>query len=165
MFLSFGCQVRVTAPESAEAIGAAGAAKVELDELLSASRVVSLHAPLNDATRGIMSAERLARMPDGAVLVNTARGRLVDTEALTAECRDGRLWAALDVTEPEPLPDDHPLWEMENVILSPHVAGPVPMRQPEFGRMVVAELESWLAGRPLKGLITRDRAAIMTQKS
>lgn len=106
----------------------------------------------------------LAAMQDGAVLVNTARGQLVDQEALMAECRSGRLRAALDVTDPEPLPPDSPLWGMDNVIISPHNAGPVPRRQREFGRGVVDDLESFLAGRPLVGGISRRRAGVMTRK-
>ncbi|MCG3181666.1 MAG: Glyoxylate/hydroxypyruvate reductase B [Phycisphaerae bacterium] len=163
MFNGFDCRVLVTAPESADVIAAAGGTKVELDRMLSESRVVSLHAPLNDQTRWIMNAERLARLADGAVLVNTARGRLIDHDALLAECRSGRLSAALDVTEPEPLPADHPLWKLDNVIVSPHCAGPVPRRQHQFGDRVVADLEAFLAGEPLRGRITRDKAAAMTQ--
>ena len=82
--------------------------------------------PLTDATRGLVDAAFLAAMPDGAVLVNAARGLVADTDALTAELGSGRLRAALDVTEPEPLPADHPLWKAPGLLLTPHVGGSVP---------------------------------------
>lgn len=82
--------------------------------------------PLTDATRGLVDAAFLAAMPDGAVLVNAARGPVADTDALTAELTSGRLRAALDVTEPEPLPADHPLWRAPGLLLTPHVGGSVP---------------------------------------
>ena len=79
--------------------------------------------PLTDATRGLVDAAFLARMKDGAVLVNAARGQVVDTDALLAELQAGRLLAGLDVTDPEPLPADHPLWEAPGLLLTPHVGG------------------------------------------
>jgi phosphoglycerate dehydrogenase-like enzyme len=85
-----------------------------------------LVVPLTDATRGLADARFLAAMPDGAVLVNAARGPVVDTDALVAELRAGRLRAALDVTDPEPLPPDHPLWSAPGLLLTPHVGGSVP---------------------------------------
>ena len=163
-FIAFNCPVSVWAPEPAADIAHAGASKVELDALLGASRVVSLHAPLNDQTCGLIGGRELALMPDRAVLVNTARGKLVDHEALIRECRTGRLSAALDVTDPEPLPPESPLWQMDNVTISPHMAGPVPCRRREFGRMVLADLEAFLAGRPLGARITAEHARQMTQR-
>jgi len=85
-----------------------------------------LLVPLTDATRGLVDARFLAAMPDGAVLVNAARGPVVDTDALTAELLDGRLQAAVDVTDPEPLPAGHPLWGAPGLLLTPHVGGAVP---------------------------------------
>ncbi|MCW0215214.1 MAG: 2-hydroxyacid dehydrogenase [Pseudonocardia sp.] len=82
--------------------------------------------PLTEATRGLVDAEFLAAMPDGAVLVNGARGPVADTAALTAELVSGRLRAAVDVTDPEPLPADHPLWKAPGLLLTPHVGGSVP---------------------------------------
>jgi phosphoglycerate dehydrogenase-like enzyme len=82
--------------------------------------------PLTDDTRGLIDAAFLAAMPDGAVLVNAARGPVADTDALTAELTSGRLRAAVDVTEPEPLPADHPLWGAPGLLLTPHVGGSVP---------------------------------------
>ena len=82
--------------------------------------------PLTEATRGLVDAAFLAAMPDGAVLVNAARGPVADTDALTAELESGRLRAALDVTDPEPLPEGHPLWSAPGLLLTPHVGGSVP---------------------------------------
>lgn len=95
----------------------------ELPELLPQVRAVILITTLTDATRGLVDADFLRRMPDGAVLVNVARGPVVVTDDLIAACASGRISAALDVTDPEPLPDGHPLWTTPNVIISPHVAG------------------------------------------
>ena len=86
---------------------------------------VLLIVPLTAQTRGLVDAGFLAAMRDGALLVNAARGPVVDTAALTAELASGRLGAALDVTDPEPLPSDHPLWRMPNVLITPHVGGSV----------------------------------------
>lgn len=100
----------------------AGAQYRSLDDLLDESDFVSLHVPLNPSTDRLMNEERLRRMKPDALLVNTARGRVVDTEALVKVLGDGHLaGAALDVTEPEPLPADHPLLEMDNVIVTPHI--------------------------------------------
>lgn len=97
----------------------------ELRSLLPEHDVVVLVVPLTEQTRGMVDASFLAAMPDGAVLVNAARGPVVHTDALLAELTAGRLRAALDVTEPEPLPPDHPLWTAPNVLITPHVAGSV----------------------------------------
>lgn len=114
---------------SEQSIAALGARKVSMDELLAESDVVSLHQPLLAETERSFGSNQFARMRDGALLINTARGRIVDTEALEHAMADGRLHAVIDVTEPEPLNDDSPLWDMENVKLTPHVAG-------AFGREV-----------------------------
>jgi phosphoglycerate dehydrogenase-like enzyme len=88
-------------------------------------------------------------MPDGATLINTARGVVVDAAALTAELRSGRLDAVLDVTDPEPLPPDDPLWELPNVVLTPHMAGAVGNELSRIGELVVDEVRRLLAGEPL----------------
>ncbi|NUP64540.1 MAG: hydroxyacid dehydrogenase, partial [Nonomuraea sp.] len=100
-----------------------GVPHVELDELLTRSDVVSLHAPALPETRHLLDAGRLARMRDGATLINTARGALVDQEALTAELVDGRLHAVIDHTEPEVLPPGSALYDLPQVLLTPHIAG------------------------------------------
>jgi len=101
------------------------AALTDLPELLAASDAVVICLPLDDSTRGLVDAGFLARMPDGAILVNIGRGAIVDTDALLAEVSTGRLRAALDVTDPEPLPAGHALWSTPGVLISPHVGGQV----------------------------------------
>jgi phosphoglycerate dehydrogenase-like enzyme len=127
---------------------ALGVESVELDDLLARSDVVSLHAPLLPETRGLLDAGRLARLRDGAVLVNTARGGLVDTAALTRELASGRIEAVLDVTEPEVLPADSPLYDLENVLLTPHVAGSLGNETRRLGRLAVEEIERYARGEP-----------------
>ena len=97
----------------------------ELDSVLSRADVVVLTAPLTPETRGMIAARELALMPDHALLVNVGRGALLDTDALVEALRNGRIaGCAMDVTEPEPLPPDHPLWGMDNVLITPHIAAP-----------------------------------------
>lgn len=98
----------------------------EIRELLPDHDVIVITAPLTQVTRGMVDREFLARMPDGALLVNAGRGQIVDTDALVEELSSERLRAALDVTHPEPLPKDHPLWSSPGVIISPHMARTVP---------------------------------------
>jgi len=131
------------------ASGVPGASLVSLDEVVRASDIVTLHAPALPATRHMIDAARLAAMRDGSVLINTARGSLVDTAALTAELVSGRLDAVLDVTDPEPLPDDSPLFGLPNVLLTPHVAGAMGNEVARLGEAAVAEIERLAAGQPL----------------
>ncbi|MGA8114407.1 MAG: hydroxyacid dehydrogenase [Actinocatenispora sp.] len=130
-----------------------GAEPVGLDELCRRSDVVTVHAPDLPETRGMIDERRLGLMRDGAVLVNTARGTLVDTEALTAHCARGRLDAVLDVTDPEPLPPDHELLRLPNVLVTPHLAGARGRELPAFGEFVVSEVERLVAGDPLAGRV------------
>ncbi len=102
---------------------ALGAQKVTLEELMAASDVVTLHAPDLPANRHMINAQNLALLKDNSLFINTARGALVDEEALVAELKTGRFFACLDVTEPEPPAEEHPLRHLENVILTPHIAG------------------------------------------
>jgi phosphoglycerate dehydrogenase-like enzyme len=125
----------------------------ELPALLPEHDVVVLATPLTDATRGLVDAAFLAAMPDGALLVNVARGPVVDTEALLAELQAGRLQAALDVTEPEPLPADHPLWSAPGVLISPHVGGATSAFFPRAVRMLQAQLDRLASGEPLRGVV------------
>lgn len=126
-----------------------GVSRADLDDVLTGSRVVSLHAPVLPATVGMIGARELALMPDGAVLVNTARAALVDTPALIARLRTGRLDAALDVFDEEPLPPDHPLRAMRNVLLTPHEAAGTAESRRRAGEIVVAEVARFLHGEPL----------------
>jgi phosphoglycerate dehydrogenase-like enzyme len=117
-----------------------GAQKVELDELMTASDVVSIHAPETTETHHMIGARELDRLRDGGVVVNTARGALIDHDALLPHLRRGRLEAVLDVTSPEPLPADHELWDLENVILTPHIAGATGNELRRMGTSIVDEV-------------------------
>ena len=125
----------------------------ELPDLLSLHDVVVLATPLNDATRGLVGASFLAALPDGAVVVNVARGGVVDTEALLAELRRGRLKAALDVTDPEPLPTGHPLWTAPGVLISPHAGGATSAFLPRAVALLQGQLERLSTGRRPRGIV------------
>jgi phosphoglycerate dehydrogenase-like enzyme len=128
----------------------------ELPELLPHADIVVLIVPLTPHTRGLAGPDFLASMPDGALLVNAARGPVVDTDALVKECASGRISAVLDVTEPEPLPPDHPLWTMPNVFVTPHVAGSVAGMQRRAFRLAGRQLRRFAAGEPLENVVTGD---------
>jgi phosphoglycerate dehydrogenase-like enzyme len=125
----------------------------ELDALLPSADVVVLCVPLTDGTRALVDAAFLAAMRDGALLVNVSRGPVVVTDALVAELRTGRLTAAVDVTDPEPLPPGHPLWDVPGLLLSPHVGGNTSAFQPRAERFVVDQLHRFAAGEPLVGVV------------
>jgi len=130
---------------------------VGLDELLRTCPVVFLLSAVRPDTRKMISRERLKLLQDGAVLVNTARGALVDEEALIEELQAGRIWAGLDVTDPEPPAADSPLRTLPNVLLTPHVGGPVPSRYWEMADFAVQEIERFVLGQPLEGEISARR--------
>ncbi|ARJ07415.1 hypothetical protein B5808_14740 [Cnuibacter physcomitrellae] len=130
-----------------------GARQVELDELCAASDIVSLHAPDVAATRRMMDARRLGLMRDGATLINTARGALVDHDALRVECGSGRLDAILDVTDPEPLAPDDLLLRLPNVFCTPHAAGVQGTEVASLGAFMIDELRRYTRGEPLEGAI------------
>jgi phosphoglycerate dehydrogenase-like enzyme len=125
----------------------------ELPGLLPQHDVVIVIVPLSEATRGLVDATFLAAMPDGALLVNVARGPVVDTDALLAETSSGRLLAALDVTDPEPLPPDHPLWASPGVLISPHVGGATSAFRPRAVRLLREQLRAYAAGEPLRNVV------------
>jgi phosphoglycerate dehydrogenase-like enzyme len=128
-------------------------AMAELPALLPSADVVVLTTPLTEQTRGLVNAPFLAAMKDNALLVNVARGPVVDTKALLAETESGRLTAALDVTDPEPLPAGHPLWHAPGVLVSPHVGGSTSAFLPRAKRLVRAQLERFAAGLPLENVV------------
>jgi phosphoglycerate dehydrogenase-like enzyme len=130
-------------------------ATAELPQLLPHADVVVLLVPVTDETRGLVDAGFLAAMPDGALLVNAARGVVVDTDALVAELSSGRLRAALDVTEPEPLPEGDPLWSAPGLLLTPHVGGAVPQTGERATAAVVAQVRRILAGEELANVVDR----------
>jgi phosphoglycerate dehydrogenase-like enzyme len=125
----------------------------ELPRLLPDADVVVLLTPLTEATRHLVDAGFLARMKDGALLVNVARGPVVDTKALLAEVETGRIMAALDVTDPEPLPPGHPLWTAPGVLITPHVGGPTSAFAPRAKRLLVDQLSRFADGRPLRNVM------------
>ncbi|HJQ02230.1 MAG TPA: 2-hydroxyacid dehydrogenase [Jatrophihabitans sp.] len=128
----------------------------ELPELLPAADVVVMIVPKTSETIGMVDAAFLAGMRDGALLVNAARGPVVDTDALLAELVSGRLRAAVDVTDPEPLPPEHPLWEAPNLLLTPHVGGSVPGLPNRFARLLVAQVRRFAAGEPLDNVVSGE---------
>ncbi|WP_320782498.1 2-hydroxyacid dehydrogenase [Streptomyces sp. CRN 30] len=125
----------------------------DLPALLPEADVVILATPLTDATRGLAGADFLARMKDGALLVNVARGPVVDTKALLTEVESGRLRAALDVTDPEPLPPGHPLWQAPGVLISPHVGGPTSAFLPRAKRLLADQLTRFVNQEPLRNVM------------
>lgn len=127
----------------------------ELAALLPAVDVVIVIVPLTPDTEGLVDAEFLARMPDGALLVNVARGKVVDTSALLAELESGRLRAALDVTDPEPLPADHPLWRAPGVIITPHEGGNTTATSSRMVALVQSQLVRLAAGQLLANVVAR----------
>jgi phosphoglycerate dehydrogenase-like enzyme len=159
----FNCHVLVADPylSQADADGV-GVEIVDLETLLKHAKVVSLHAPDIPAIRGMIGAAQLKLLQDGAVFINSARGRLVDTEALTAELQTGRFFAAIDVTDPEPLPPDHPLRSLPNVVFTPHVAGPTDDDLPRLGDMAIEDLARFLRGEPPLYPITLEAYDLMS---
>jgi phosphoglycerate dehydrogenase-like enzyme len=126
----------------------------DLPGLLPHADVVVVLVPLTPQTRGLISADFLARLPDGALLVNAARGPVADTAAVTAEAVTGRIGYATDVTDPEPLPPGHPLWRRPNVLITPHVAGSVPGLFRRGYSLAAAQLRRYLSGEPLENVVT-----------
>ena len=126
----------------------------DLLALLPAADVVIVAVPLTDDTRGMVATEFLAHMADGALLVNVSRGSVVDTEALTEQVASGRIRAALDVTDPEPLPPGHPLWTLPGVLISPHVGGNTTAFLPRARKLVADQLQRFAAGEPLASVVS-----------
>jgi phosphoglycerate dehydrogenase-like enzyme len=148
----FECEVVPVARRAREGVHAIE----ELPGLLPDADVVILIVPLTDATRGLVDAEFLASMKRGALLVNVARGPVVVTDDLVEALEDDRIRAALDVTDPEPLPAGHPLWSAPNLLISPHVGGASSAMWPRAHRLVREQLERFAAGEPLINVMTGD---------
>ncbi|MCT2593526.1 hydroxyacid dehydrogenase [Streptomyces sp. N2-109] len=142
------------------AITAAGAEPARLDEALPQADILSLHAPALPQTRHLIGAAELARLPPYAVLLNTARGSLIDTAALERACVERGLHAVLDVTEPEPLPASSPLYELPNVLLTPHIAGSLGSETRLMTASALTELERYAAGLPPVAPVTREVLAV-----
>ena len=138
--------------------GSHGSQKMsELDDELPTLDIVILSMPLNSASRGLFGDKRLALMKDGALIVNVARGPVIDTSALLAELNSGRLIAALDVTDPEPLPRGHLLWSAKGVLISPHVGGASTAFEPRIRKLVEDQLRRLEVAEPLKNIVAESR--------
>lgn len=138
------------------------ARRTSMDEALRGATAVSLHAAKTPETYHLVDAKALSLLPDGALVVNAARGAVMDTDALVAELRAGRLYAVLDVYEKEPLAVDSPLRTLENVVLMPHKAGLTAKQNMTQG--IIEELRSHQAGKPLTLTISRRQYELMTQE-
>jgi len=146
----FGARPVMVAHSAREGVHATS----ELPDLLPDADVVVLTVPLTPDTEGLVDAEFLASMKDGALLVNVARGKVVHTDALLAELTKERLRAALDVVEPEPLPEDHPLWSAPGVLITPHSAGSVKRSGERAYALVRAQLERFVKGEELENVVS-----------
>ena len=132
-----------------------GAVKIsEFDNFLPDLDVIILILPLTHESKHFINADRIKKMKDGATLINVARGAIVDTNALIAELNTGRITAGLDVTDPEPLPEGHPLWSAPNLIITPHVGGDSAAFDPRARKMVEEQLERLAQSKPLLNQIT-----------
>ncbi|WP_413710621.1 hydroxyacid dehydrogenase [Rhizobium sp. Rhizsp82] len=139
---------------SAAECAALGTEKCDLDTLMRISDIVSLHAPSLPSTRHMIDAGKLALMKDGAALINTARGAIIDEAALLATLATGRIDAIIDVTDPEVPEKASPFYDLQNVFLTPHIAGAVGLERTRLGEMAVDEVERFLKGEPLRYALT-----------
>ncbi|MCX4553637.1 hydroxyacid dehydrogenase [Streptomyces sp. NBC_01500] len=140
---------------------ALGVRPVGLAELFARSDVVSVHTPLLPATRGLVSGELLAAMRPDSVLINTSRGAVVDQDALTALLQQNRIRAILDVTDPEVLPSGHPLWECDNALITPHLAGSQGNEWRRLADLAVGEVARWAAGDDFAHPVEHERLAFL----
>ena len=143
-----------------DVVRSAGGELVPLPDLLTRTEICSLHAPLLPSTEGMIGAAELALLPDGATLINTARGGILDHHALLTECAAGRLDAILDVTDPEPLPAGHPLLDLPNVTITPHVAGSLGSETRRLSAFALDALAAHLESRPLPGALTAESIGV-----
>ncbi len=162
LFQGLGAQVWAYDPylpaDQAETLGVYSA---ELDELLSTCKIVSAHLPSTEETHHLLGAREFALLQDGAIFINTARSWVLDQEALVRELKKGRIWAALDVYDEEPLPVDHPLRDVENVFITPHVAGLTRDSHGSLMGEMVDEIARYFAGESLKHQVTQEMLKIM----
>ena len=160
---SFGVQILLADPYATpEIANAHGATLTDLDTLLRQSDIVSLHAPVTAQTIGMLGADQFAAMHDGALFVNTARARLIDSDALLSELQTGRISAVIDVTEPhEPLPVDSPFFQLENCVVLPHMAAVTRDARLRQSQMVVDEITRFLTNQPLQYAVGTERWDVM----
>jgi phosphoglycerate dehydrogenase-like enzyme len=149
------------APFGVEMVGIGRSARegvhalAELDGILPSADILVNMLPLTSETRGLLDGPRLGLLPDGALVVNGGRGKTIAAEALIRELSSGRLRAVLDVTDPEPLPVDHPLWSLPNVLVSPHIAGDSPAATVRTYAIAGDQLRRYAAGEPLRNVVPR----------
>ena len=161
---AFGCEILICADHvTPEEAASYGARKADLDEIMSTCKVISLHLAKTPETYHLISAEKIAMIPDGAIFINTARGAIVDEQALAAELKTGRFKAALDVFEQEPLPMDSPLRGLNNVLLIPHMGGPTTDRYPFIARALIDEIPKAICGENSWLEITQEMMRRMTR--
>jgi phosphoglycerate dehydrogenase-like enzyme len=129
-------------------------AEDRLEDMLPQADIVILLLPLTSETRGMINRKRLAAMKQGALLVNAARGPVVETDALLEALHAGRIHAAVDVTDPEPLPVGHPLWTAPNLLITPHIAGSSPGMMDRVMRLIGDQCRRYMAGEPLAHVVT-----------
>jgi phosphoglycerate dehydrogenase-like enzyme len=146
---------------TAEEATALGVRRTGLRQLFADSDVVSVHTPLLPATRGLVDRGLIAAMPQDATLVNTSRGAVIDQDALTEAVSAGRIRAVLDVTEPEPLPEQHPLWDCENALVTPHIAGSLGNELRRLADLTVSEVARWAQGSGFAHPVRRERLAFL----
>ena len=151
MLVAFGASPTVFARTTREHVRAIA----DLGAALATTDILVVLTPLTDATRNLVGTDVLAALPDGAIVMNAARGPVVDTDAILRELMSGRLRAILDVTEPEPLPDGHPLWTAPNCTITPHVAGATTRYFDNVYPLVRSQLERLLAGEEPENLLPR----------
>lgn len=149
-FTAFGCEITMVATTAREGVRAAA----DLPLLLPRAEIVILAVPHVPSTQGMADAGFLGQLADGALLINVARGPVVDTDALVTALQSGRIRAAVDVTDPEPLPPAHPLWACPNVLITPHVGGHTDAFPRLVRALVVDQVRAWRAGDPLRNVIT-----------
>ncbi len=146
-------EVEVTLVAQSQRPGVVGIS--ELPDLLPSADIVVLAVPLNAKTTGLVDDSFLSQMREGSLLVNVARGGVVDTEALMRHAQQGRIRAAMDVTDPEPLPPEHPLWRIPGVLISPHVGGDTSAFLPRARALVEQQINRWRSGEPLAHIVQR----------
>jgi Phosphoglycerate dehydrogenase and related dehydrogenases len=158
----FGCTISVHAPDVDDAVAAHWGIRAEpsLETLFSDNDIIVELAPLIPETEGIVTESLLRRIRPGGVFVNLGRGAVVDEAALIAVAREGQVCFGLDVYETEPLPADHPLRGLPNVMLTPHIGGPTTDRRRDAGAFAVKNLRAYAAGEPLEALVTPEVFAV-----
>jgi phosphoglycerate dehydrogenase-like enzyme len=158
----FDCDIAVYDPYLSEADSEAlGVRRVSLEEIFATSDIVSIHAPVTPETKELVGAQHLRAMKDGALFINTARAWIVDQAAMLAELRTGRIRAVLDVFDPEPLPADDPLRDLDNVFLTPHMSGFTVETLFRLVEAIADDMARFFAGDSLALAVSWDRLKIM----